>query len=163
MNTASRKKIREYLEKFLTEKIVADLPGKFIRDMSEQEYHKFFQNDVIFKKENIISFSELKSAFEKKVLDSREETARKILDMIAQRMSSLDQLSDEELDRLIRLLETPEGYIIRKTNAAFLENIYETMDGISEKLMLECFDSVIELVDLRTKEKKRDDSKIAMN
>lgn len=125
-----------------------ELPSKFIKDIGEEEYRKFFQNDLIVKDNSEISFSEFKLAFEKKVVSSEKETREKIIETVIEKMPFLSKLSDVEIDMMIETMNTPQGYAMREIARFLLENMGDIMDSRAEKIALSCFDLFIEFADL---------------
>lgn len=124
------------------------MPGKFIKEISDEDYRKFFQSDIIVKNNAEITFETFKLAFEKKVISSKEETARKIVEIAMRKMPFLEKLSDREIDQMIATMKTPQGYAIREIITFLLENIGDIIDDRAEEIGLSCFDLIIEIVDL---------------
>lgn len=136
---------------FLTYKIATELPGDFIREVSDEEYEKFFQSNLIVKDNAIMTFEMFKIAFEKKVIDSEKETVEKIVEVATNRMPDLAKLSDAEIDRMIATLNTPEGYAIKEMIAFLLENIGDIMHERADEIGNSCYDVFVELVNLNEK------------
>lgn len=139
------------------------MPGKFIKEISDEDYRKFFQSDILVKDNAEITFEAFKLAFEKKVIDSKEETAGKIVEIVMRKMPFLEKLTDCEVDQMIATLKTPQGYAIREMITFLLENIGDIIDDRAEEIGLSCFDLVIEIVDLNKRICDPKTDKIKMN
>lgn len=151
IETASKEKITELMRMFLTYKIATELPGDFIRKISDEEYEKFFQSNLIVKDNAIMTFEMFKTAFEKKVIESEKETVEEIVGIATNRLPHLAKLSDIEIDRMIAILNTPEGYAIREMIQFLLENIGIIMHERADKIGSSCYDVFVELVNLNEK------------
>jgi hypothetical protein len=149
--TASKEKITELMRMFITYKIATELPGKFIKEITNEDYQKFFQSSIIVKENAEITFEQFKLTFEKKVIELEKETTEKIIGVAIDRMPFLAKLSDAEIDQVIATLKTPQGYAMREIIEFFLENIGEIMDNRAWEISLSCFDIMIEIVDLNKK------------
>jgi len=136
---------------FLTYKIATELPGNFIKKISDEEYEKFFQSNLIVKDNAIMTFEMFRIAFEKKVIESEKETVEKIVEIATDRMPNLAKLSDAEIDRMITTLNTPEGYAIREMVKFLLENIGDIMHDRADEIGNSCYDVFVELVNLNEK------------
>lgn len=144
---------------FLTNKITTELPGKFIKEIDDEQYQKFFQSNMIVKNSREISFNEFKFAFENQAISSEKETRGKIIDTVIEKMPSLLKLSNGEIDLMISTMNTPQGYAMRDMIKLLLENIGDITDNRAEEIGLSCFDHFVKFVDLN---KKMDDPKISM-
>lgn len=136
---------------FITYKIATELPGNFIKKISNEDYEKFFQSNLIVKDNAIMTFEMFKIAFEKKVIESEKETVDGIVRIAMERMPFLTKLSDAEIDRMIATLNTPEGCAIREMIAFLLENIGDIMYERADEIGNSCHDIFIELVNLNEK------------
>lgn len=151
METASKEKRKELIKLFLTRDMIVKLSRKLIKGFSDEELNISFRENIIIKNNREISPEELMMDLEIKINNPKEKTLEKIIEIVLEKAGFLENLSNNEIDRIIANLNTAQGFVIRDLISILLENAGDLIKNSVDEISEDCYDHIVELVDLNKK------------